>query len=154
MNEVCAQARDFLQAVLVGAKLDLRVEIKELKSGCFLNLSGTDDSLLLNEGGELLEAIEHLLNQIYIRSFTREERIICDVQNFRATREAELQAMALYAAEQVRKNSSAFTFAPMIANERRVIHLALANEPDLFTESIGEGASRRLKVSLRTVTKS
>jgi predicted RNA-binding protein Jag len=41
----------------------------------------------------------------------------------------------------------------MIPNERRVIHLALSNEPDLLTESIGEAASRRLQVSLKTASK-
>ncbi len=153
MNEQCTQAKDFLSAICAGAHLDLSVELREAPNGCLLNLDGADDSFLLNEGGELLEAVEHLVNQAYGRTLARDERIICDVKNFRATREAELHAMAQYAAEQVRKNGTAFTFAPMIPNERRVIHLALANEPDLLTESIGEAASRRLQVSLKTASK-
>ncbi len=150
MNESCDQAREFLNAIFAGAKLDLRAELSETPSGCLLNIDGADDSFLLNEGGELLEAVEQLVNQAYGRAFARDERIVCDVKNFRATREAELHAMAEYAAEQVRKNGTIFTFGPMIANERRVIHLALAEETDLITESIGEGAARRLKVTLKT----
>ena len=58
--------------------------------------------------------------------------------------------MARHAAERVRATGNAFTFGPMISNERRVIHLTLAEENDLHTESIGEGMARRLRVSLKT----
>jgi spoIIIJ-associated protein len=64
-----------------------------------------------------------------------------------------LRAMARHAAQSVRKSGLAFTFGPMIANERRVIHLALSTEEDLHTESVGEGAARRLKVSLKDSSK-
>ncbi len=149
MNESCTQAKEFLNTIFAGARLDLSAVVQDAASDCLLNIDGTDDSFLLSEGGELLEAVEHLVNQAYGRTLARDERIICDVKNFRATREAELHAMAQYAAEQVRNNGTAFTFAPMTSNERRVIHLVLANESDLATESIGEGSSRRLKVSLK-----
>ncbi|HKS29056.1 MAG TPA: R3H domain-containing nucleic acid-binding protein [Pyrinomonadaceae bacterium] len=147
MNEACLQARDFLNTILEGAGLELRAQVDEKESGCFLNIEGPDSSLLLSEGGELLEALQHILNQAFVRSLPKEERIICDVENFRATREAELRAMARHAAERVRSTGVAFTFGPMNANERRVIHMALATEEDLHTESVGEGASRRLKVT-------
>jgi spoIIIJ-associated protein len=57
--------------------------------------------------------------------------------------------MARHAANRVRSTGVPFTFGPMEANERRVIHLTLAEESDLHTESVGEGAARRLKVSLK-----
>ncbi|HKC64751.1 MAG TPA: R3H domain-containing nucleic acid-binding protein [Pyrinomonadaceae bacterium] len=154
MNEVCTQAENFLNTIFDGAGFDLRASNEEAPGGCLLNLDGADALLLLNEGGELLEALQHLVNQAYGRELPKGERIVCDVQNFRATREAELRAMARHAAERVRSTGIAFTFGPMISNERRVIHLALADEEDLYTESIGEGSARRLKVSLRTSPRS
>ncbi len=72
--------------------------------------------------------------------------MVCDVQGFRATREAELKAMANLAANKVRQTGLSFTFEPMSANERRIIHLTLANASDLFTESIGEGSQRKLRI--------
>lgn len=147
MNEACIQAQDFLNAIFDGAKLDLRASIDAKESGCFLNIEGSDASFLLNEGGELLEALQHILNQAFGRMLPKEERIICDVENFRATREAELRAMARHAAERVRSTGVPFTFGPMNPNERRVIHMSLATEDDLHTESVGEGSARRLKVS-------
>ncbi len=149
MSDICNQSQEFLNAIFAGAHMDLRAQTVESESGCLQNIDGSDASLLLNEGGELLEAIQHLANQAFGRALPPGERIVCDVENFRATREAELRAMARHAAERVRKTGSPFTFGAMIPNERRVIHLTLAAESDLQTESIGEGVARRLKVSLK-----
>ena len=154
MSEVYIQAQDFLNAILSGAGFDLHARNEPQHVGCLLNIEGNDSSLLLNESGELLEALQHLVNQAFGRVLPKDERIVCDVQGFRATREAELRAMARHAAERVRSTSIAFTFGPMNSNERRVIHLALATESDLYTESIGEGFARRLKVSLKTSQRS
>jgi spoIIIJ-associated protein len=147
MKEACIEAQDFLNAILEGAQLELRARVDENESGCFINIEGADASFLLSEGGELLEAFQHILNQAFARILPKDERIICDVENFRATREAELRAMARHAAERVRSTGIAFTFGPMNPNERRVIHMALATEADLHTESVGEGNARRLKVT-------
>lgn len=149
MNEACTQANDFLNDVFNRVGFELRASIGDAESGCLLNIEGADAPLLLNEGGELLEALQHLLNQVHGRALPKGERIVCDVDNFRATREAELRAMARHAAGRVRTTGVPFTFGPMLPNERRVIHLALAEDEDLYTESIGEGNARRLKVSLK-----
>jgi spoIIIJ-associated protein len=149
MNETCEQAQTFLNDVFSGCQLDLNARAAESAEGCLLELDGDDASLLRSEGGELLSALEHLVNQAFGRALPQGERIICDVQNFRAAREAELRAMARHAAERVRSTRSAFTFGPMNSNERRIIHTSLAEEPDLHTESIGEGSARRLKVTLK-----
>ena len=149
MSEICPQAQTFLNDVFSGCHLDLSARAADSAEGCLLELDGEDASLLRSESGELLGALEHLVNQAFGRGLPLGERIICDVQNFRATREAELRAMARHAAERVRSTHAAFTFGPMNSNERRIIHTSLAEESDLHTESIGEGSARRLKVSLK-----
>src|SRR3979490_3022067 len=114
-----------------------------------LAIEGSDTTLLLNEGGELLDALQQILNQVFGRSLPKGQRIICDANNSRAAREAELRAMAEHAARQVRATSAAFVFGPMEPSERRVIHLSLAAEEDLITESIGEGKGGRLRASIK-----
>ena len=79
-------------------------------------------------------------------------RVIVSYQDITDFSEAELRAMAEHAARQVRATSAAFVFGPMEPSERRVIHLSLATEEDLFTESIGEGNGRRLRVSLKAAS--
>lgn len=153
MSEECANARNFLQSVLKTSGLSLHVSLAEAADQCLLNIEGPDEDLLQAEGGELLEAVQHLVNQALGRSLPQGQRIVCDVHSFRATREAELRAMALHAAQQVRSSCVAFTFSAMNANERRIIHLTLADSEDLETESVGEGPNRRLKIGLKGIRK-
>lgn len=149
MNEICNQAEHLLNAIFESAGFDVRAAASESELGCMLSMEGSDSPLLLNQGGELLDALQQVLNQAYGRNLPKGQRIVCDADNYRAARESELRAMADHAARQVRSTSAAFIFGPMDASERRVIHLSLANEDDLVTESVGEGNSRRLRVALK-----
>ena len=149
MGDVPQQASEFLQSLFDGSNLQLSVTVKPGLTGPVLDLDGRDAELLQGQTGELLEALQHLVNQIFGRNLENGERLVCDVRGFRATREAELQAMANLAASRVRQTGIAFTFEPMTANERRIIHLTLAESADLFTESVGEGADRKLRIGLK-----
>jgi spoIIIJ-associated protein len=146
MSEIPQQASEFLETVFKETGLDLNVSVKSGLAGPVLDIDGHDAGLLQTQTGELLEALQHIVNQVYGRGMETGERIVCDVQGFRATREAELRAMANLAADKVRQTGFSFTFEPMSANERRIIHLTLADSSDLFTESIGEGAQRKLRI--------
>jgi spoIIIJ-associated protein len=149
MNVNCEQPAEFLRTIITTASLALEVSAEESDEGCRLNIDGPDADLLISQGGELLEALQHLVNQVFIRELPRGQRVVCDAEGFRATREAELRAMAKHAAERVRASGAPFMFGPMTANERRIIHLTLGDESDLVTESIGEGQARKLKVTLK-----
>ncbi|HYK21760.1 MAG TPA: R3H domain-containing nucleic acid-binding protein [Pyrinomonadaceae bacterium] len=146
MTEVSQQAAQYLADVFDATGLQLRVSVKQGVAGEVLDIEGKDSELLQAQTGELLEALQHLINQVFGRGLGAGERLVCDVNGFRATREAELQAMANLAANRVRQTGMAFTFEPMSANERRIIHLTLADSPDLSTESIGEGSDRKLRI--------
>jgi len=150
MTEVAQKAAEFLDDVFDKSGLQLQVTVKQGIAGEVLDIEGRDAELLQAQTGELLEALQHLINQVFGRSLTGSARLVCDVHGFRATREAELQAMANHAANRVRQTGTAFTFEPMSANERRIIHLTLADSPDLFTESIGEGPDRKLRIARKT----
>lgn len=149
MNMTCESAAEFLTAVLGSMNFDLSVSTEWTEEGCLLNLSGADSHFALAENGELLDALEVILFQIYGRDLDREHRFVVDAEGFRRTRKAELHAMARFAAEQVRKNGRSFTFGVLNSTERRIIHMALQKEEDLFTESVGDGRERRLQVRLQ-----
>jgi spoIIIJ-associated protein len=149
MNENCQKAETFLTEILADLHFNLSVSSQWTDEGCVMNLSGADVSYLLSENGEMLDAFEVLLFQAYGREFDREHRFICDADGFRQSRKAELQAMARFAAQNVRKNGRPFTFGVLNSTERRVIHLTLQVEEDLATESVGAGRDRRLQVRLK-----
>ena len=147
MNEICSKSELLLNSIFESAGFEVTASASESELGCVLMIEGADSGLLLNQGGELLDALQQILNQAYGRTLPKGQRIVCDADNYRAARESELRAMAEHAARQVRATAAAFVFGPMDSSERRVIHLALAEEADLVTESIGEGNSRRLRVA-------
>ena len=149
MNETCQNAEKFLSDLVTSLRFDLSVSSEWTDEGCVLNLQGEDAHFLLTENGEMLDALETLLFQIYGRELDREHRFICDADGFRKTRKAELQAMARFAADNVRKTGRPFTFGVLNSTERRVIHLTLQNEEDLASESVGAGRERRLQVRLK-----
>lgn len=149
MNEICEQATSMLTEIVGEMKFDLTVNSSWTSEGCVLDLSGEDAHIALAENGELLDAFEVILFQSFGRQLDREHRFVVDADGYRSTRRNELQAMARFAAEQVRKNGRAFTFGVLNSTERRIIHMTLQKEEDLNTESVGMGRERRLQVSLK-----
>jgi spoIIIJ-associated protein len=147
MKDVCQKAETFLTDLFADMRFNLDVSGEWTGEGCLLKLSGEDAQLALSENGEMLDALETVLFQIFGRDLEREHRFICDAEGFRQTRKLELLAMARLAAQNVRKTGRPFTFGKLNSTERRVIHLALKGEEDLKTESVGVGRDRRLQVS-------
>ena len=111
-----------------------------------VELSGPDSTLLLERGAELLRAIELLAIETLRLPGNEHEKVSFDCMNQRAMRIEELRMAASVAAEKVRKNGVPYEFAPMSSRERRIVHLALRDFPDLHTESRGEGPRRCLVV--------
>lgn len=149
MEEISTKAGGFLESLLQGTGLNIQVAVTETPTECLLDLSGPDAELLQVEGGELLQAVQHLVTQAFGRMLPEGQRLVCDVEGFRATREAELRKMANLAAERVRASGTPFVFGEMNSSERRIIHLTLAECADLYTESVGDGAARKLRVALK-----
>lgn len=149
MSEICKNAEEFLGGLVTDLGLDLTVASEMNDEGCLLDLKGEDAHYALAENGELLDAFEVILFQAFGRELDREHRFVVDAEGFRSTRKAELHAMARFAADQVRKNGRPFTFGVLNSTERRIIHMSLQKEEDLFTESVGAGRDRRLQVRLQ-----
>jgi len=149
MNEICEKAQAFVGSLVSDLNFDLEVTSEWSDEGCTVNFAGEDVPMVLSENGELLDAFETLLFQLYGRELEREHRFICDAEGFRGTRKSELAAMAKFAAKNVREKGVPFTFGELNSTERRMIHITLKDEEDLMTESVGMGRDRRLQVSLR-----
>ena len=106
-----------------------------------VDLSGPDTPLLLARNGELLHAIEHIAAKILRLEPEEHDLIYFDAQDFKATRNRELDMMAEIGIEKVRATGRPFSFAPMSSHERRILHMALAKS-GLPTASSGESPRR------------
>jgi len=108
--------------------------------------SGPDAPLLLERGAELLRSFEHVTQKMLRLESEEHDKVVFDCMNHRAMRLEELRLAANVAAEKVLKTGVPYEFAPMTARERRIVHLALRDHPDLKTESHGEGTRRSVMV--------
>jgi len=149
MTETCENAEKFLAELIEELGLELSVSAEMTDEGCMLDLKGEDSHFAHAENGELLDAFETILFQVYGRQLDRQHRFIVDADGYRKTRKKELQAMARFAGDQVRKSGRPFTFGVLNSTERRIIHTTLQAEDDLTSESVGEGRDRRLQVRLK-----
>jgi spoIIIJ-associated protein len=111
-----------------------------------VDFSGPDADLLLEMNATLLHAIEHLMLKAIRLDDDHFRRIAFDCQDWRRTRIVELQLMAQVAAERVIDTGAPFTLNPMSPRERRIIHLALRDQPQVQTQSEGMGPERKVVI--------
>jgi spoIIIJ-associated protein len=139
----------FVERLCDAARFELTVAVEDSTddSGDYrVVLSGPDRGLLLSRGAELLDALEYVTNRAFGKQMRHDAKIVFDSGNYRHMREVELRMMAEKAAERVRGSRSTFTFEAMSPSERRIIHLALVEDRSVRTESIGDGAERKVRV--------
>ena len=137
---------DFTNRVLTASGLDLKAGADQTEDGIKIQVRGDDVAILLGHNAELLDALEYLGNRILARSSGEDSKLVFDSIGYRARREKELRLMAEKAAEKVRVSRIPFTFDPMTPNERRILHLALAGDDTVTTESQGNGENRKVTI--------
>jgi predicted RNA-binding protein Jag len=128
------------------AGLNLTPHIYQGEERLEIDLVGSDTDWCFADDGELLMAIEHLLPRI-IRSLSG-EALLCrvDCDNFHEIREERLRSLAQKVADEVRQRGRSRTLVPMNPADRRIIHVTLADDPAVVTESEGEGYFKRITV--------
>lgn len=115
----------------------------------FLDIIGRDLGNLIGRRGDHLSHLQYLISMLVNRQIETYTRVIVDVEGYRARREESLVGLAERVARQVSRSQRPIALEPMPPNERRIIHLALRDHPDVSTHSSGEGNQRRITVEPR-----
>jgi spoIIIJ-associated protein len=147
-SDARAGIRETVRAVAEAAGIDVSAEISEEEERVVVHLRGPDHAFFFGrEGrGDVLRATEHLLQRSYGSEFLpRPLRVECE--GFQERRDRALADEARTLAEAVRGDGQPRTTEPLNAYERRVVHIALTEEPGVTTYSVGEGAARRVTVA-------
>lgn len=149
-NEDIAVTVDVLQHILQYMNIRAAVQVRS-QSPLTLNIQGINENLglLIGRRGETLSALQLLVSLIVSHRTKHRMRIIVDAENYRERREENLRSLALRVAQQVRNYRRSIALEAMPPHERRIVHIALAESPDISTESIGEGDARRVVISLK-----
>jgi spoIIIJ-associated protein len=114
-----------------------------------LDIDGDDLGVLIGRRGGTMASLQYLVNLIVSKRFDNHAPFGVDVDGYRRRREEALRELAFRMAERVRATGRSVTLEPMPANERRIVHLALAKDPTVGTTSVGEGESRKVAISVR-----
>jgi spoIIIJ-associated protein len=151
--EALEAGREILDELLKHMGLNVTVSV-ETGDTSKLDVRGSDADkealgALIGRKGERLSALQHLVNLMLSRKLGAWTRVLVDVEDYRGRRERQLREIAMRAAERVTESGKMLQLEPMPALERRWIHLALRNNPDVATQSIGEEPHRRVVVLKR-----
>lgn len=121
----------------------------EERATIWVDVQGEDANRLLTHQCEALDALQMVVQTMWAHQTKHNMRVTVDADNYKAQREKRLRQMALRIAERVVSGKRSITLEPMSASERRLVHIALRDHPDVMTESHGEGSARRITVRLK-----
>ncbi len=159
-SEIYETAKDVLENLLNLMDLPADVVMSEEftvidddgnASSVGLNIEGEDLGILIGRRGQTMVSLQHVVRLIISHKIQAKIPIILDVEGYKQRRCEGLRALAMRLAEQVNTRKMPFTMEPMPAFERRVIHLALADHPDVMTESTGFGESRKIVITPKKI---
>jgi spoIIIJ-associated protein len=142
-------ARSLVEGLLKHMGVRAQVTVRTGTDPITLDISGRDLGALIGWRGETLRALQSVTNVMLGKHLAEGERVIVDVERYRQRREHTVREIALRAARQVKMTGDAITLDAMQAFERRAIHLALQDDPDVGSSSIGEEPDRRVVVGPR-----
>ena len=138
---------NLLSQMGVDAVSTLRRSIGEDGGGPVFNIEGEDSGLLIGRRGETLRSLQFLVNFIANIQLGFRPDAIIDVGGYQERRKKSLQNMARNVSLKVAQSGRSITLEPMTAYDRRLVHLALSDNPEVVTQSVGSGADRQIVVS-------
>jgi spoIIIJ-associated protein len=137
---------------LMGIQATVKVELgKELAEEgqpppTVLHITGEDLGILIGRRGETLRTLQYLVRLMVSHRLKHWTDLVVDVEHYRVRRRRALDNLAQRVAERVAREGKAQALEPMPAYERRLIHIALRNHPDVTTQSVGEGERRKVTI--------
>jgi len=152
-----ARAAEYLKEMLRLMGLSVQVSVRAPqtpgdgagRASAVLDVTGEDLGILIGRRGATLAALQYLVNVMINRQFQSKVVVSVDVEGYKRRREEALRGLAQRMAQRVKQTGRPVTLEPMPAAERRIVHLALVNDPDVVTSSIGNGEDRKVMISPR-----
>jgi spoIIIJ-associated protein len=138
----------FMREVMDLVDVDGSVAVEEDHEKLAINISGQDVGVLIGRRGKTLSDLQYILNVVIRRQFSNlNKMVVLDIENYRVRREKTLTQLAKSIARKVSQEGYEQALEPMSPQERRIIHIALQNYPDVRTYSDGEEPYRKVVVA-------
>ena len=159
-SEIYETAKSVLEKLLDLMELPATVALSEEftvldedgnASSIGLNIEGEDLGILIGRRGQTMVSLQHIVRVIMSHNMEVRLPLVLDVEGYKQRRCEGLRALAMRLADQVTTREMPFAMEPMSAFERRVVHLALADHPDVVTESTGMGEARKVVITPKKI---
>ncbi|MCB8983882.1 MAG: Jag N-terminal domain-containing protein [Ardenticatenaceae bacterium] len=140
---------ELLAKMRVDADLDVSLSPPDDLTGRQVNIieiHGQDMSSLIGPRGETLNSLQYVARLMVGHQLRQRASFVVDVENYRQRREQALKRLAERMAQKVAKRKRAISLEPMPPHERRIIHMTLRDDQDVYTESTGEGKRRKVRI--------
>ena len=149
MNEtLTTQITAFVQSVVDAMGVSLTARIEQTAEATCINLEGEDGGVLVRRGGEGLQALQHVVATTFRRQLGDDNRIVIDCNGFRRDKDAELRQMAKFMAEKA-CGVGPQEMGPLNPYERRIVHMVIAEDPTVSSESIGDAFLKTVIISAK-----
>ena len=148
-SEEAKRARAFLSGLTERMGVPVEIALQESAEQLRMQMTGDNMSLLIGRRGETLDALQYLTSLNINRGREEYLRVSIDTENYRAKREEALRKLAIRMAGRAKKSGRRVALEPMNPYERRILHSALQDDPDVTTHSEGEEPYRRVIITLK-----
>jgi spoIIIJ-associated protein len=148
-DTLTADITKFVQDVVTAMGAELTTSVEDTPEATRINLDGEDGGILVRRGGEGLQALQHLVATAFRRQLGDDNRIVVDCNNYRREKDAELKQMARFVADKAKSSGVPQEMGPLNPYERRIVHLAIAEDPSVTSESIGDAFMKTVIISSR-----
>lgn len=138
--------RDVLQRILDFITKDARISVEEDSERIFFNVNGGNAGILIGKHGQTLDAIQSIVEKAINKRRKNRTRVLVDIEGYLETRKENLEKLAIRLAEKSKRISKPISLGEMNAYDRRIVHIALKDNPDVLTRSRGEGPLRKLVI--------
>ncbi|BCS36123.1 hypothetical protein TBR22_A53600 [Luteitalea sp. TBR-22] len=143
------QIAAFVTSVVGAMGLNVTVTSGASADGVRVDISGEEGELLVRRKGEALDALQHLVNSIWRDQTGRDGRIVVDCLDFRKGKDAELRQMAKFLIEKAKMTRTPQEMGPLNSYSRRLVHLEVSLDPDVTSESQGDGLVKTVIIAPR-----
>lgn len=146
-NELDAQVIDFITRVVSAMGLELATETEETADHIRINLTGESAEVLIRRKGEALDALQVIVNTAFRRDARGDRHYVIDALGYRRDKDIELRQMAKHLIEKVKTTGRPQEIGPLNPYARRIVHLAVTDDPAVSSESIGDAFLKTIVIS-------
>ncbi|MBA3295722.1 MAG: hypothetical protein H0U19_02210 [Acidobacteria bacterium] len=147
--ELHERVREFTRQTLAAMGLTLDVTINDTPDGIRVEISGEGGEDLLRRSAEPLDALQLIVNTAFRRELNDDRSFVVDCMDYRKDKDAELRQMTRFTMEKVRMSGSSQEIGPLNPYARRLVHLTVAEDPLMSSESIGDAFLKTVIISSR-----